>query len=106
MSIVVALPIDRFEEGINTLVVAVVNGHGQQVTQSVTFIVSAPLTPKASLRQPRLGDVLGFGDDRRPGAVARKGLVTPQAIRRDRLRKLSAQLEGRAIRFSRRARPQ
>lgn len=106
VSIIVTLPIDRFEDGVNTLVVAVVNGHGQRVTQSVTFIVSAPLTPKTSLRQPRLGDVLGFGDDARPAAVARKALVTPHAVRRDRMRKLSGELERRTIRFSGRAEPQ
>ena len=73
VSIIVTLPIDRFEDGVNTLVVAVVNGHGQRVTQSVTFIVSAPLTPKTSLRQPRLGDVLGFGDDARPAGGRAQG---------------------------------
>jgi hypothetical protein len=103
VSIIVALPIDRLEDGVNTLVVAVVNGHGQRVTQSVTFVVSAPLTPKASLHQPRLGDVLGFGDDARPAKVARKALVTPHAVRRDRMRQLSGELERRTIRFSGRA---
>ena len=53
VSITVALPLDRFEDGVNTLVVAIVNGHGQRVIKSVTFLVSPPLTIKEAVRQPR-----------------------------------------------------
>ena len=85
--------------------VAVVNGHGQRVTRSVTFVVTAPLVPKTTLREPRLGEVIGFGGDRRPLTVERKALVTPHAVRQQRMRKLTGELEKRVIRLHKRDAP-
>jgi hypothetical protein len=99
LSITVALPLDRFEDGVNTLVAAVVNGHGQRVTSSVTFLVSPPLTTKEAARQPRLADVFGPPPDARPRVLAGKALLTPRALRQEHITQVKRDLATRTIRF-------
>ena len=72
------LSADRQEDGVNTLVVAVVNGLGQRVTKSVSFLASAPLQPKDKFKQPRLEDLLGRVEGPTPTKLAKKALVTPR----------------------------
>ena len=101
ISITIPLSADRLEDGVNTLVVAVVNGRGQRVAHSVSFLASAPLTPKIEISQPRLGDL---NLRREPGPVPikpeKKALVTPHAVRQKRLAEMTRRLAARAVRFT------
>jgi hypothetical protein len=99
IEITVPLAADRLEDGTNTFVVAVVNGRGQRVTKSVSFLASAPLRVKEKIRQPRLEDILGRSHAKPPVKVAKKALVTPAAVRKQRLKLAKERIATRAVRF-------
>ena len=99
------LPISSLQEGVNTLVVAVVDGRGRKVERAVSFIVSAPLVTEREdvevvLPDRLRPDVRLFGVIRmsephvvgRPQAPEGKLLAPPRAQRRQVLERSVARL--------------
>jgi hypothetical protein len=99
IEIFVNLPLDRLEEGANTLVVAIVNGRVKHITKSVTFLVSEPLMPKATSKQPRLEDIFGRLPDEKPLRIKKKLMVTPRIRRKASIKQFKSDLRKRQIRF-------
>jgi hypothetical protein len=82
LTLTLHVALSDLDDGFNTLVVAIVDGRGQRVQQTVSFIASSPLETKQERREPRLVGRPERGRAMpRPRAATGKGWRPPAAAR-------------------------
>ncbi|NOY39014.1 MAG: hypothetical protein GXO95_01905 [Nitrospirae bacterium] len=80
-----AIPLTELEEGMNTLVVAIIDGREKKIEKAVSFIATRALETEKEKKEPRLPTRISREDrgKHKPGKVKGKAFLTPAKKRRE-----------------------